>query len=277
MRRLLSAAAAVTMLVAVHPSPAAALVLRPNFELFFSVAVTGTPNPYTLYLKARDVGSGANDYLEVWFGRTASTGNRPQQTHYFEATGVTVTCGGGLGSCEVNSGSQLGAFGQIHLFYTASSAPSTVHHACPTDTGIAYDETRRTGHMTGTFVLKTGTDYFKTIRNTSSSPVRIPSSITTRASRLTYGTDCSNSGPCTSQVFSGVSTPAGGISAYQFPRSGLGSIEFDNYEAVEGSLTIRHAVFDQARVTVLRVTSNTPHPLQRISVSLPFAPFLTGS
>jgi hypothetical protein len=277
MRRLFATAAAVAMLVATHPSPAAALIVRPKNELFFSVPVTGTPNPYTLYLLARNVGSGANDYLDVWFGRTATTGNKPQQTHYYDISGVTMTCTTGMGSCEVDSGSQMGSLGQIHLYYTASSQPATIHHACPTDLGNAYDERRRTGQVTGHFELATGTSYFKTIKNTSSAAVHIPASITTRSSELAYGSSCNSTAPCTSQLFVGVSTPVGAISAYQFPKSGVGTVEFDFYGPMVAGTEVRHQVLGQATVTVLHVTSNTPRPLQKISVSLPFQPFLSGS
>jgi hypothetical protein len=277
MRRLLSAAAAVAMLVALHPSSAAALIVLPHNQLFFSVPLTGTPDPYTLNLTARDVGSGANDYLDVWVSRTATAGKKPQQIDYFDVTGATMTCTSNLGSCDVNSGTQMGSLGQIHLFFSATGSSSMIQHTCPTDTGKAYTETRQSGHVTGTFVLKTGTSYFKTIRNAASAPVHIPSSITTRASKFTYGTDCSSSGPCTSDVFLGVSTPDGAISANQFTGTGKASIEFDVYDPEVASTAVRHQIFDQATMTVLHVTSNSPHPLQKISVSLPLQPFLSGS
>lgn len=277
MRRLLSAAAAVTMLVALHPMPAAALFTKPQQQLFFSVAVTGTPNPYTLYLRANDVGPGSNDSIEVWFGRTAPNGNKPQQVHDYYVSGATVSCATGLATCDINSGTQMGSLGQIHLTYAASTPVATTHHTCPNSFQSVYNESRRNGHATGTFLLKTGTSYFKTIRNTSSAAVHIPASITTRASKFTYGSDCGPGGPCATDVSLNVSTFAGSLGTTQFKNSGLGRVDFEASDPEVASTSIRHTVFGQARVTVLQVTQNSPKSLQKISLSIPFQPFITGS
>lgn len=73
MRRLLAVSTVAAVLLGLQALPAAALIIQPQRVIEFTVAVTGTPKPYKLHLKAQDVGSGANDYLDVQLSRTSAT------------------------------------------------------------------------------------------------------------------------------------------------------------------------------------------------------------
>lgn len=170
----------------------------------------------------------------------------------------------------------MGGYGHIHLTFQASSQSATIQHDCPTDLGSAYTETRRSGNVTGQFALATRTAYFKTISNATSAPVHIPASIPSHVGHYTYGNNCGSSNRCVTQLFMGVSTPQGAISAYQYPLTHIGTVEFDISDSTLPSTFVRHEVFGRAATKVLVPRSSTPQPLQRVAISMPFSPFLTG-
>jgi hypothetical protein len=220
-----------------------------------------------------------SQFTDFILSRTATTGNHAEQLHDWNISPSHTTCSAGLHSCRMYDAGGMGAFGTFDLNFTPTARATTKNEIC--GGVVVATSIKRPGLLTGTFRIKTGTNYFGTIRN-SGTHVRIPSSLPATAKQTTpNGADCGpiTLPPCRTVVELFASTLdffIFGVRAADEPSAVLeiGVQDFTNSKVVQ----IQHVVQGDVPKATLTVTSNDPKPLQRAKVKFgALAPFATGS
>jgi hypothetical protein len=135
-------------------------------------SVSGTPfqlagKPYTFRFSTSRLGT-AGASATFTATRTATTGNKPTQSHQWS---VSIDVGDAsfssdLKTVSIVTGDDMHQFGEVDLTLHNPSPLHTTHLKCPNDTVYA-TTTMRTGTMTGTMDFDANDNYFHTVHKTS--------------------------------------------------------------------------------------------------------------
>jgi hypothetical protein len=263
------------------PAPSAAAV-PPNTDYTIdirAVPISGTPDPYKL--TAQIAGRGAGGYLAFQIRRRATTGWRPRQSHEYRVIRVHFVCDGSLIRCTVDTGTSMGPYGRIALTFHETTGATVTEKRCWRDGSLVSRTTSRPGRLGGELRVETGTTYFQTITN-GSTTVHIPPTIGAVARRtVSFNNPCGALEPCDrALVLLAGDTDNGYLDALRpLPR---GNGLFDWLSTTDlglSSFTLQHLISaTRTPGSILRVTSDHPAPMQAATLDIrSLEPFVGGT
>jgi hypothetical protein len=211
---------------------------------------------------------------------------RRNQAHTARATTLWITdaaafsCAAKLGTCQVDTGTAMGAYGTVDLAFQASQPATTTHQYCPGTDIVRSTQKERKGHLTGTLRLRTHTELFGTIRNGAGAH-HVPLSIPATASRtVATGEDCPDPGPKACDLR--VSLVAGNESviAERPLPTGPGALNHGKYgvSPLDPEVFIQQLVLATGPGAQILTVDNTPTQLSGAQLDMSrAAPFLDGT
>ena len=181
------------------PATAVSAAEPPTYDIDSSSHLIGTPKPYSFDMEAT---SGS---VFIQMQRSATTGNKPTQEHFYFVSDTTLACESDLSSCALSDADALGPLGRIDLTFSPNGPIETTKNRC--DDGRVYSvEKTRAGTLGGIFRIRTHTGYFGTIENKGTG-VHVSSALPAELTkRIEKNVDCQS--PVAADTIAGTSVCA---------------------------------------------------------------------